>query len=430
MQDEDKTKEQFLIELHELRQRLAELEKDKVERKQSEEALRKSEEEYRNIFESAVEGLYRVTPDGARFLTANPAAARILGYESPEEIIGTINDIATQIYANPNDREEALRLMREQGYLKDFMVQCRHKDGSIVWCSFSARIVRDDQGNILYHEGTSQDISERKRAEEALRKAHGELEQRVAERTEDLRLLNEELRADNTNRKLAEDALKKSEEQLRFLSSRLLEAQEEERKRIARELHDSIGQTLAAVKFNIENLLQREGIRNSEMLAKPLETLVPIIQEAIEETRRICTGLRPSILDDLGIFAAISWFCREFKKTFPAIHLEHILVKEAEIREDLKIIIFRIIQEALNNVAKHSKTEAVRLSLKSENGTVELIIKDKGIGFDLDSVLSKDNFQRGLGLTGMRERVELSGGVFDIESIVGKGTALRASWTI
>ena len=430
MQDEDKTKEQFLIELHELRQRLAELEKDKVERKQSEEALRKSEEEYRNIFESAVEGLYRVTPDGSRFLTANPAAARILGYESPEELISTMNDIATQIYANPNDREEALRLMREQGYLKDFMVQCRHKDGSIVWCSFSARIVRDDQGNILYHEGTSQDISERKRAEEALRKAHGELEQRVAERTEDLRLLNEELRADNTNRTLAEEALKKSEEQLRFLSSRLLEAQEEERKRIARELHDSIGQTLAAVKFNIENLLQREGIRNSEMLAKPLETLVPIIQEAIEETRRICTGLRPSILDDLGIFAAISWFCREFKKTFPAIHLEHILVKEAEIREDLKIIIFRIIQEALNNVAKHSKTEAVRLSLKSEDGTVELIIKDKGIGFDLDSVLSKDSFQRGLGLTGMRERVELSGGVFGIESIVGKGTALRASWSI
>ncbi len=261
MQDEDKTKEQFLIELHELRQRLAELEKDKVERKQSEEALRKSEEEYRNIFESAVEGLYRVTPDGSRFLTANPAAARILGYESPEELISTMNDIATQIYANPSDREEALRLMREQGYLKDFMVQCRHKDGSIVWCSFSARIVRDDQGNILYHEGTSQDISERKRAEEALRKAHGELEQRVAERTEDLRLLNEELRADNTNRTLAEEALKKSEEQLRFLSSRLLEAQEEERKRIARELHDSIGQTLAAVKFNIENLLQREGIQ-------------------------------------------------------------------------------------------------------------------------------------------------------------------------
>jgi PAS domain S-box-containing protein len=134
---------------------------DISERKRVEEALRASEAKYRDIFENATEGIYRVTPEGSRFLTANPAAARILGYESPEELISTITDLATQIYAYPEDREEALRLLTGQGFLKNFDVRCRHKDGSTVWCSFSARVVRDEQGNILYHEGTSQDITDR-----------------------------------------------------------------------------------------------------------------------------------------------------------------------------------------------------------------------------------------------------------------------------
>jgi PAS domain S-box-containing protein len=155
---------------------------DITDRKMAEQALQESERKYRLIFENAVEGIYQVSPEG-RFMSANPAAARIHGYESSEELIDTIKDIGSQIYAYPEDRDKAIGLMREQGFIKDFEVRCRHKNGSIVWVSFNAKLVRDDQGNILCYEGTSQDITDRKRAEDELAKYRESLEQLVAERT-------------------------------------------------------------------------------------------------------------------------------------------------------------------------------------------------------------------------------------------------------
>ncbi|MGO9137467.1 MAG: PAS domain S-box protein [Syntrophales bacterium] len=149
---------------------------DITELKQAEEALRKSEEKYRLLFDNAIEGRYQVTPEG-RFMSANPAAARILGYESPEELIDIIKNLGSQIYAYPEDRDKAIGLMREHGCIKNFEVRCRHKNGSIVWVSFNAKIVQDDQGRILYHEGTSQDITERKQSEDALQEAHRRLDE-------------------------------------------------------------------------------------------------------------------------------------------------------------------------------------------------------------------------------------------------------------
>ena len=145
--------------------------RDITERKQAEEMLKKSEENFHNIFNKAPIGIYQVTPEGC-FISANPAAARILGYESPKELMNSITDIGAQVYAFTEDRNEALRLIREHGFLRNFEVRCRHKDGSIVWVSFNARLVCDEQGNILYHEGTSQDVSRRKLAEEQLNAAN------------------------------------------------------------------------------------------------------------------------------------------------------------------------------------------------------------------------------------------------------------------
>jgi two-component system sensor histidine kinase/response regulator len=158
---------------------------DITERKRLEQALRESEEKYRTIFENSVQGIYRVAPDG-RFLSANPAAARIIGYDSPEEMMEAITDINTQVYAFPEDRLRAVALLKESGYLKDFEVQCRHKDGGTVWVSFNARLIHDEQGNLLYHEGTSQDITERKNLEKELRQQHDHLEELVVERTDEL----------------------------------------------------------------------------------------------------------------------------------------------------------------------------------------------------------------------------------------------------
>jgi signal transduction histidine kinase len=167
-------------------------------------------------------------------------------------------------------------------------------------------------------------------------------------------------------------------------------------------------------------------------VAKPesLEPLMERIQQSVVETRRIMADLRPSVLDDLGIAPAISWFCREFQKTYPSINVEkEIGVEEKDVPESLKTVIFRISQEALNNIAKHSKADHVNLFLRKNDTGIELTIRDSGQGFDLNTN-RPDGPGKGLGLVGMRERAELSGGAFIIESVAGEGTTICVSWAM
>jgi signal transduction histidine kinase len=141
--------------------------------------------------------------------------------------------------------------------------------------------------------------------------------------------------------------------------------------------------------------------------------------------------LRPSTLDDLGILATIDWFCREFGKIYSTIHIEKLInIKENEVPALLKTVIFRVMQEALNNIAKHSKADLIHLTLRETDDKVELVIQDNGQGFDLAEALAMDSSRRGLGLTSMRERTELSGGSFNVESVPRKGTVIRAIWTV
>jgi len=226
-----------------------------------------------------------------------------------------------------------------------------------------------------------------------------------------------------------EEEVRESENRLRHLSTQLLVAQENERKRISREVHDSLGQSLSAIKFRVESTLQEVRKSREKTIAKSLENLIPIVQQSIEEARRIQMDLRPSVLDDLGILATISWFCREFKITYPGISIEtQVGIREDEAPESLKTVIYRIMQEALNNIAKHSKADLVHLSLRKTDDKIELAIRDNGMGFDIEENLSLERSRRGLGLTSMRERAELSGGSFGIESIKGEGTTIRATW--
>jgi signal transduction histidine kinase len=141
--------------------------------------------------------------------------------------------------------------------------------------------------------------------------------------------------------------------------------------------------------------------------------------------------LRPSILDDLGIKAALSWFCRRFQTIYSSICIEtEIGFEENEVPDSLRTVIFRISQEALNNIAKHSKADRVNLFLRKTNAAIELGIEDNGQGFEVEEVLATESYKSGLGLSSMRERAELSGGSSCIESIKGKGTTIRASWPI
>jgi signal transduction histidine kinase len=255
----------------------------------------------------------------------------------------------------------------------------------------------------------------RVQAQEALQRAYDELEHRVEERTAEIVRASEKLR--------------RSEEELRLLSSQLLTAQENERGRIARELHDGLGQSLSAIKFKLEEVHSAVGKGIGEADVKSLGPIISLIQNAVEEVRRITMDLRPSTLDDLGILATITWFSREFQEIYSAIKVEReIKIDENDVPESLKIIIFRVLQEALNNAAKHSEANLVHLRLGKTDGSIELAVEDNGKGFEVEAALATPSSERGFGLGSMRERTELSGGSFVIDSVKGKGTTVRALW--
>ena len=242
-----------------------------------------------------------------------------------------------------------------------------------------------------------------------LRKSRDELDLRVQERTAELGKANEELRQ---------------------IPSRLISAQEEERKRLASELHDSIGQTLAALKLWVEMTLRLRDEGNSSAAFDRLEQFVPILQRSIEETRHICMGLRPPMLDNMGLLATLEWLCRECMRLYPNRHIElEAGIAEEKIPENLKASIFRVAQEALNNIAKHSNADWVDLSLLKDGNGIELVISDDGVGMNLGQIV-QTSATGSLGLTSMRERAELTGGSFSIESTPGQGTTIRASWPI
>ncbi len=223
--------------------------------------------------------------------------------------------------------------------------------------------------------------------------------------------------------------LTRANEALRQLSSKLLSAQEDERKRIAGEIHDTLGAYLAGIKFKLEDAQLHMG-NSANSPIESLNTTLPMVQECIQECRRIQKDLRPSTIDDLGLLPTLSWFCRKFETIYSHIQIEHtIQIEEGEIPNNLKIVIYRVTQEAMNNIAKHSKAHLVRLSLRKMDKKLELMIQDNGQGFNLENV-SQENTKKGLGLSSMQERTELSGGSFAIESAEGRGTIIRAFWQL
>ncbi|HOV85030.1 MAG TPA: GAF domain-containing protein [Syntrophobacteraceae bacterium] len=268
----------------------------------------------------------------------------------------------------------------------------------------------------------------KKRSEEELLRAHQDLEARVAERTAELERANATLRMEIEQRRKAEAALLRSEQQLKFLSSRLLAAQEEERTRLAREIHDQSGQTLAAIKFGIEGAIRMALNDRKGDLIQHLEKLLPTIRAGIAEVRGLYMSLRPTLLDDLGLTAALGWLCREFTKVYPDIAIAKTFpIDENLVPQSLKIVVFRIVQEALNNIVRHSTATTVELGLKEEEDRIHLLIRDNGLGFNLSRTLSSARM-RGLGLASMRELSQLSGGTFSIDSVTGSGTTIHASW--
>jgi PAS domain S-box-containing protein len=391
--------------------------RDVTERKQAEEALREAHERavwLARFPEQNPNPIIRASADGT-VLYCNPVTSGLSGWRCK---VGQI--LQKELFPL------VARAMTEGREIEEDM----ELDGRLysVWVS---PFLGEGYVNVY-----GRDITQRKQAEQALQQRTLELqqltetlEQQVQERTVELKVANDELRNQIDECARIESALKKSESDLRHLSIELLNAQEKERKMIAGEIHDSIGSSLSAIKFKVESTMTE--VAGSPKTATALKSLVAIVQEAIEEARRIQMNLRPSMLDDLGILATISWFCRQFEATYSKIRIsQRIEIKEHIVPASLRTVIFRVLQEGLNNVAKHSMAKMVSLSLRKRDQAIELVIQDNGQGFDLSRAKAPEGTHHGLGLESMRERTELSGGSLVIESTQGKGTMIRASWPI
>jgi signal transduction histidine kinase len=248
---------------------------------------------------------------------------------------------------------------------------------------FSMRPMRADEGRGVarFTVLIVEDATALQQTRAALERLNAGLELRVRTRTRALRDSNRELRAEIARRRGAEMALRRSRNELAVLSAQLIRAQESERKRIALELHDSVGQSLSAVKYTVERALgmvRQPRLGDSEAA---LTLSVRRIQETAEAIRAISANLRPRVLDDLGAVSALQWFCREFAETYPGIAVKVDLgVGDHSVPDRLSTVVFRCLQELMNNVAKHARANTVWVSLSRDADTLVLQVRDDGIG--------------------------------------------------
>lgn len=275
------------------------------------------------------------------------------------------------------------------------------------------------------------DITARQRVEKSLKDHAQILENKVDIRTKELQHSNRQLERELHAKKAANIELKESQDCRLALLRDIFTTQEKERKRIACELHDSIGQSLGAAKFKIEELfLDKRNFTDDDKYAQS-NILVETIKNAVDEVRHIAMDLRPAMLDDLGTLPTLKWFCREYNNTYTGITVEPLLnIEESDISEDKKVIIFRIVQEAMNNIAKHANATNIALAINKTSCSMTLSITDNGSGFDTNLKFGCDANQPlcSFGLGSMRERAESTNGKFTIESTPGRGTSVIVSW--
>ena len=222
------------------------------------------------------------------------------------------------------------------------------------------------------------------------------------------------------------EALRASERERRRLSVELLTAQEKERRAVAREIHDSIGQILAAATYVLESALVQRPADRSTATEALIGRVVGMLRQVIQEASRIQLGLQPAMLDSAGIGPTLSWFCGEFSRTYGIRVEPRIEVDEEAVPLPLKATLFRIVQEAFRNAARHSGADTVLLELAAGPQAISLIIEDRGRGFEEQAAGRAD--VTGGGLANMRERALLSGGTFDLEDEAREGNAPRVRW--
>lgn len=351
-------------------------EKEKVRAVQD---LQQSEEKYRNLFERNLAGVYQTTPAG-KIISCNDAMARILGYTSHTDLA---QQNAYIFYFSPEERDKVVARLREEKHLSNYESVMRKVDGSPVYTIENVSLYIDPTSGAEILEGIIIDITDRKRNEN-------------------------ELRAKN--------------EQLRELSEHLQNVREQERTSIAREIHDELAQQLTLIKMDITSL-QKKLVNSDQMTMDRLEALRAMVDEGVKSVRKISSQLRPSILDDMGLAAAIEWQLKDFGKRSGIETRLTAIKEELPIPDMIRTGLFRIVQESLTNVARYANARHVHVSLQHENNELLLSIADDGVGFDSKEVAAKKTF----GILGMKERAAMMKGHYMIETAPGKGTTVIVS---
>ena len=357
---------------------------DITDRRRAEQSIRKSEERLRMQMDRMPIGCIVFDRHNC-FNQLNPAAEHILGYTATE-LRGQHANVIVPETLRPQV-ESIMRRLAEGDMTAHSVNENLTRNGATILCQWTNTPLRDGAGNFIGFLSMVQDITERKRAEDALLRSEKEAFQRG---------------------------------QLRALAEKTRQVREEERKRVARDLHDDLGQLLTAIKMDLtwtkRHLTGAKG-EVQDRLARSIE----MVGDGVNSVRRICSGLRPGVLDDLGLPAAIEWEAGEFASR-TGIDCEVILPSsDLHVDSEVSTTIFRIFQECLTNVMRHAQARSVRVSLAAEDGNLSLIVQDDGVGFQESNA---SNPMGSLGILGMKERAQACGGEVIIASSPGNGTTV------
>lgn len=346
--------------------------RDITGRKNAERELRRANAYNRSLIEASLDPLVTIGPDG-RITDVNSSTEEITGYPRGE-LIGT--DFSDYFV----DREAAGRGYRtvfREGTVRDYPLEIRHRDGHTTAVLYNATVYRGEDGNVIGVFAAARDITERKRAEETLRR----------------------------------------------YARRLLEMEEDLRRELAADLHDEIGRDLTALGINLSLIRRQLPEEHGKRLGGRVDDSARLVEEVTRSVRNIMNGLHPPMLDDYGLPAALRWYGEQFSRR-TGVEVR-VLVDGAchRLRPERETALFRIAQEALTNVAKHAGARNVSVTLGSSSGVCRLTIADDGRGFAGETVAKRGECS-GWGVTVMRERAQLAGGVLHLESAPGAGTTV------
>jgi len=366
---------------------------DITEHKHVQEALQESEKHYRLLAENLTDVIWTMDLN-LRFTYVSPSVEGLRGYSVEEVMDQSIEEVLTPASYEVVKKVFAEELSTEQIEerhpfgSRTLDLELRRKDGSTVWTEVKMNFLRAPDGRPVAILGVTRDITKRKRAEETLRE---------------------------------------SAERLRFLSSRLLAAQEAERKRISMELHDELGQALIDLNLRL-SFIQRKLRKDQKVLRDECEHAHGSIEQIIENVRRLSRDLCPYILEDLGLSASLRWLVDDFAKYCNIKASINIADIDPLFSQKTQLIIYRIFQEALANIKKHAQATHLSAVISKKEDSFSFIIEDNGKGFDVKQVMTRSSTERGLGLEAMEEHAQMLGAPLDIWSEIGRGT--KISFTI